>query len=549
MKHINLISLAFTAIATLTISSNAQAQCSVTSTTDGVTCEGQTGAISATANGSNKIYWYDQLTGGSLLDSGNTLQIPNANTTTIYYAEAAGGGGVIPDSINTLAPNNGQAGAFFDCRPKKDLTVTGFNFMPRSSGTFTVNIYFKSGTHVGNETNSGLWTLLGTASNLSVTANNLTNIPVTLNQKLLANQTYAFYVITNSTLGYTNGTSLGAVAVQNNDMIIYQGRGSGGTFSSSLFTTRTFAGTMRYEIGSSCTSSRSGVMLTVHPEMAVDSQTVIDSSCQDFSTILYANSQSPVSNYQWQIYNADIADYVNVSPPFVNNGSILNVSKADDTLNGAKLRCILTGPCGKDTTSTMTMVVLPKPAVVKDPVDVNAKQGDNVVFEIDAVGVGVTYQWQVGVNDTFSNINNGSIYQGVHTNRLSVRGVAHAQNEYQFRCAVMGDRSFCNADPDTSKVGVLYVEPPASVNNIASDAQTTIYPNPANGSQVVIKSQLNDISNYAIIDKLGRIVQKGDLMNQAENQINISQLSSSIYSVHIYNRNGDNVTTLKLTKL
>ena len=547
MKRVILACLAFTTL--ITTSNNSFAQCMVTGTTDGVTCDGQTGTVSATANASNKIYWYDQMTGGNLLDSGNILSVPNATTTTMFYAEAAGGGGVVEDSINTFNQNNGQVGAFFDCQPKKDITVTGFNFVPRSSTSYTVRIYYKSGTHVGNETNSGLWTLLGTSSSFSVTANNLTEIPITLNQQLSANQRYAFYVIASTTLGYTNGSSLGAIAVQNSDVIIYQGRGSGGAFSSSLFTTRTFAGTMKYEIGSSCTSARTGVMLTVHPKMAVDSQTVIDSSCRDFSTQLYANSSSPVNNYQWQIYDATAGDFVDVTAPFINNGSTLNVTQTTDAMNGAQLRCILTGICGKDTSATMSMTVLPQPAVVKDPADVNAKQGDNVTFEVDAVGLGITYQWQVGINGVFANINDGNIYQGVKTNILKVRNVAHPQNEYQFRCAVNGDKSFCNASPDTSKIGVLYVEPPASVNNLSAAKETIIYPNPANGSQVIIKSQLNNISSYIMLDKLGRIVQKGDLKANVENKLNITQLSSDIYFVHTYNKNGEKLDTTRFTKL
>lgn len=550
MKHLYLTSI-FTLLTILAGSQYGMAQCSVTSTTDGTTCIGQAGAISATANGSNKIYWYDQLTGGNLLDSGSVLTIPNAAMTTTYYAEAAGGTAAVPDSLNTLAPNNGQSGAFFDCRPKKDITVTGFNFVPRGSGSYTVRVYYKTGTHVGNETNSSAWTLLGTSSSFSVTANNLTRIPVSISQKLNANQTYAFYVIVTagSSLGYTNGSSLGAVATQNSDLIIYQGRGSGGLFSSSLFTTRTFAGTMLYEVGSSCTSARTGVMLTVHPLTAVDSQTVIDSSCQDFPTSLYANAEGPVTTYQWQIFNSTLNEYVNVAPPFVNNGSTLDVTSANDTLNGAKIRCILKGPCGDDTSKDMTMVILPKPTIVSDPVDITTTQGQNIIFQVNAIGVGVTYQWQVGVNGVFSNINDGGIYQGVKTNRLRVNGVSYAQNEYQFRCAVNGDPSFCLADPDTSEIAVLYVDVPSSVSNISSQGNTAIYPNPTKDGQVFISSELNNISSFKIVDNFGRVVQTGDLTPNTNNAINISKLVPSVYSVHIYNNKGEQLKTLKLTKL
>lgn len=197
-------------LSALSMSVAAQTTCEVTGTTPGEACLGGSGTISATGMSGNTIKWYDQMTGGNLLHTGTTYTVNNVTSPAIYYAEASDGGVIVQDSINTLTPNNGQVVAMFDCKPLTDLTVTGMNFVPRSSGNYVVSVYFKSGTLVGSESNSSAWTLLGTSSSFNVTANNLTNIPITMSQSLTASQTYAFYVhaSTGGSLGYTNGSTL-----------------------------------------------------------------------------------------------------------------------------------------------------------------------------------------------------------------------------------------------------------------------------------------------------------------------------------------------------
>ncbi len=546
MKNLVLLALGIT---TCLLPNLTFGQCEVTGTTAGATCKGQSGTISATPSIGGNILWYTQSVGGSPIGNGNTLNISSINTTTTYYAEAYGGTAVA-DSINTLTPNNGQVTATFDCIPKKDITVTGFNFVPRSSGTYTVQIYYKQGTHVGSETNSGAWTLLGTSSGISATANNLTYIPAVLSQQLQANQRYAFYIHASSggTLGYTNGTTLGNTAVQNSDIEILQGRGGSGLFSGSLFTTRTFAGTMRYEVGSVCTSAtRTPVVLTVHPEVAVDSQTVTDTTCVSTNTSLFVNANGPVNHYQWQVYNTTTGMFENVSGSnFIPNGNILDVNNIPASLNGARIRVVLDGFCGVDTSAEMMMIVNDLPSVTTNPVDVVADNGDDVTFSIVSAGANVEYQWQVGVNDTFANINNNGIYSGVKTNTLTVRGVSRAQNEYEFRCAVLSRT--CMSPGDTSNIAVLYVNPVVSVNEINATNDITVYPNPAK-DQINISVDNNEANTYKITDQYGRTIIDKKLNNNRVTTVDISQISSGIYSIMLFSDKGKLLGINKFSKL
>ena len=76
MKLINLSALILMA---LLCHLNTSAQCSIKSVTDGSACMGGSGSVSASGDPGNIIRWYDQATGGNLLDTGDTLTIPVVN--------------------------------------------------------------------------------------------------------------------------------------------------------------------------------------------------------------------------------------------------------------------------------------------------------------------------------------------------------------------------------------------------------------------------------------------------------------------------------------
>lgn len=153
------------------VASNSTSSCSVnsnsamitvygiTSTTPGFGCTSGASSVSAVAN-TGLVKWYDQSSGGTLLGSGNILNIgssPASNTT--YYAQPGYYTYGNPDTLNTFVSNNGQASAMLDIKPLNNIRLTGINFTPRTASTYTVSVYYKVGTMVGSELVSGDWTL------------------------------------------------------------------------------------------------------------------------------------------------------------------------------------------------------------------------------------------------------------------------------------------------------------------------------------------------------------------------------------------------------
>ncbi len=160
-----------------------------------------------------------------------------------------GGGGNNGSVTTTYNDDNGFDGAMFDVVPTVDTTVIDFD-MNVDAGADVAEVWFKTGTHVGNENNSGVWTLLGSSNVNGAGAGTPTNLGLSLNQQLTAGQTYAFYVTVQGTIGfnYTDGSGVGNVAAQNADLQVLEGTGKEYPFASN-FTPRIFNGTIYYTTG------------------------------------------------------------------------------------------------------------------------------------------------------------------------------------------------------------------------------------------------------------------------------------------------------------
>ncbi len=158
-----------------------------------------------------------------------------------------GCGGCNPGNIvTTYAGGNGQSGNMFDVVALSNINVLSFDGN-LDVGTHTVEIYYKVGTHVGFEGTSSAWTLIGSTPVTSVAADAPTAIPLPFNVSIPAGQTYAFYVTTTlSGIGYTNGTTLGAVYVQDAHTQVLEGVGVAYPFGS-VYSPRVWNGTVYYE--------------------------------------------------------------------------------------------------------------------------------------------------------------------------------------------------------------------------------------------------------------------------------------------------------------
>jgi M6 family metalloprotease-like protein len=148
----------------------------------------------------------------------------------------------------TFVGGNGAAGSMFDVWPRDNIILFGMGIHTSAIETATVEVWTKSGSFQGFETNSRAWTRI-----LSTTIQGLGRGKPTFLEldplRLPAMQTRAFYVTTTggSGLRYTNGRGVGRVYASSSEIDVLEGVGKRYPFGST-FRNRQWNGVLQYYV-------------------------------------------------------------------------------------------------------------------------------------------------------------------------------------------------------------------------------------------------------------------------------------------------------------
>src|SRR5690554_3966951 len=171
----------------------------------------------------------------------------------IEIKEADSGGS--SDCISTIydGGNNGSPGGavYFDVTvDSEDIELTSIDLNIDGAGTgFTVDVYTIEGTHVGNETNQGAWTMRTSGSGTSAGEGSPSTATLDDTFVLSANTTYGIALVLDGTHShyYTNGFG----TISNSDLALDLGAATNTPFSGTVFTPRIFNGGLCYNVGGS----------------------------------------------------------------------------------------------------------------------------------------------------------------------------------------------------------------------------------------------------------------------------------------------------------
>ena len=167
-----------------------------------------------------------------------------------YTVTVGGGGGTANTLTTTFAGGNSFDGNMFDVVALNDLTIESFDVNLGTGVTDDVEVWYRTGTFVGNETSSAGWTLLGTAVNITSAGDGVpTPLNMSLGLSITAGDTIAFYVTTvnGGTMNYTNGTAVGNLFASDANLEFYEGNGGG--YFNVTFSPRIFNGNIHYTTG------------------------------------------------------------------------------------------------------------------------------------------------------------------------------------------------------------------------------------------------------------------------------------------------------------
>lgn len=134
----------------------------------------------------------------------------------------------------TFAGGIGNLGAMFDIVADQPLTIDALQFATADgyTGAGSVEIYTKSGTHVGSEGDAGAWTSLGVfpyAAGPGLTPKTPVSLPSPI--ILAVGERRAFYIRNPSDhLALTAGDGTGSLEASNGKLRIYEGKSVNGTF-------------------------------------------------------------------------------------------------------------------------------------------------------------------------------------------------------------------------------------------------------------------------------------------------------------------------------
>lgn len=138
------------------------------------------------------------------------------------------------ETLTTIfAGGNGNAGVMFDIVADQPVSINAFQFATfAASPAGSVEIYTKSGTHVGSEGAPGDWASLGTvayAAGPGLTPKAPVGLPTPI--FLAAGERRAFYIRdAGGGIAYTNGDGIGTLEASDGKLRIFEGTGVIGTF-------------------------------------------------------------------------------------------------------------------------------------------------------------------------------------------------------------------------------------------------------------------------------------------------------------------------------
>jgi len=220
--------------------------------------------------------------------------------------------------------------------------------------------------------------------------------------------------------------------------------------------------------GTTVTSKEVTLTIIPLPEITIQPYSSLVTGHGDTEHFLRVFAKGENLTYQWQKKPEGETIWKNCT----GESAKTNIYSFFTNLQERKIqyRCVITDSYGQQVISNTTLVEVRQWAkVTKEPKSVAAKSG-NAVFQIEAEGDGITYQWYWRKNDASDWGICG--FPGARTKAMTVE-VISARNNYQYYCEVK-DRYGSIAKSETVKLyygnPTTITKQPVSLTNVAGTA-------------------------------------------------------------------------------
>lgn len=168
-------------------------------------------------------------------------------------------------------------------------------------------------------------------------------------------------------------------------------------------------------------------------------------------TLSFSVAANTTNTYKWQVNMG--SGFVNLNDGGIYSGTSTNklrISNVPVNANGYMYRAVLAGTCPTSVNSnTATLVVANAVNLLSQTAGIDSTcEGLPAVLSVQAIGVGLTYQWQLkDANGLYHNILNTPPYSGANTDNLHIANVDDTMDQHVYRVLIFGSSSCVNAAP------------------------------------------------------------------------------------------------------
>ncbi len=214
--------------------------------------------------------------------------------------------------------------------------------------------------------------------------------------------------------------------------------------------------------------NRFKVTVTVAKSANVLTQPVNVITCPGLNTRFTITGDGAGFTYKWMVDETGTGTYKYITDNSTYKGSAtdtLKVFNVDNFMNGYSYKCVVKGTCSSTDSAlsnAASLAINANTTINAQPSSISMCYGASALFNVNASGSALSYQWQIDSTLTFVNLKNDSTYKNVNGAALNITAFDASMASYQFRCAITS--AICGT--------VVYSEPVT----ISYDEDCNIYP-------------------------------------------------------------------------